>query len=216
MRAGSANGNWKGGISSIRKADDILSLPLPIQAEIKRRILAKIEASKTTTCWNWVGKIFNSNGRARLSLGRNAHIAARIAFVIYKGPTNSLNVLHTCDNILCVNPDHLWLGTSADNSADMVKKGRQAKGNRNGSRLHPERLVRGVNHINHINPERVQGENNGRALLTESQVREIRRKYRPYINNHKPSNQKELAKEFNVGVWVIKGIVHGETWRSVK
>jgi len=38
---------------------------------------------------------------------------------------------------------------------------------------------------------------------------------RPYLKNSKPSNQKELAAEFGVGVHVIQGIVRGQTWRSV-
>lgn len=89
------------------------------------------------------------------------------------------------------------------------------RGDRNGSRTHPERLVRGENHLNHIHPERVQGENNGRAQLTETQVREIKHRYRPYVNNHKPSNSQELANEFGVSKNIISLIGKGKTWRHI-
>jgi hypothetical protein len=54
--------------------------------------------------------------------------------------------LHRCDNPACCNPKHLFTGTVADNAADMVAKGRQAKGARHSSRLHPEALSRGDTH----------------------------------------------------------------------
>jgi DNA-binding transcriptional regulator YiaG len=41
---------------------------------------------------------------------------------------NGLHVLHKCDNRRCINPDHLFLGTVADNSKDKITKGRQCKG----------------------------------------------------------------------------------------
>jgi uncharacterized protein YerC len=77
-------------------------------------------------CWLWMGAT-NSDGYGWFWL--DGHIkAARVAWVLYRGDLpNGLHVLHHCDNPPCVNPDHLFLGTSADNVADMVRKGRASR-----------------------------------------------------------------------------------------
>ena len=82
-------------------------------------------------CWLWIGSdtgeygVFWMNGR---SMG-----AHRVAWLIYRGEIPAgLCVLHNCDTPLCVNPDHLWLGTKGDNKSDCVRKGRHAQGERNG------------------------------------------------------------------------------------
>jgi hypothetical protein len=71
-------------------------------------------------------------------------LASRISYVIFNGCIGDLNVLHSCDNVLCINPKHLWLGTPADNSQDMLNKGREAPQdgeNNNAAKLNNEKVA---------------------------------------------------------------------------
>jgi len=82
--------------------------------------------NKTDNCWYWIGAV---DGRGYGMIGHplmNTTIRAhRIAYQLFKGNVGTLHVLHKCDTKLCVNPDHLFLGTHAANMADMRKKGRR-------------------------------------------------------------------------------------------
>lgn len=112
---------------------------------------------KSSDCWNWVGGIHKGGYGTFWLLGR-ARPAHRVAWVLHNGPIPAHDsyhgncVCHRCDNPRCVNPDHLFLGTNADNMAD-----RNAKG----------RTRRGPNKKN-------QGQSNGFAKLTEADVAFIR------------------------------------------
>lgn len=111
-------------------------------------------------CWEWISS-HRKNGYAIISAktsSGNYLFAHRYSYLLAHGEIpDEMWVLHRCDNRLCVNPAHLFLGTSADNVADKVAKGRQAK-----------------------------GEDSPLAILTEGKVREIRSLY-PEVSSSKLS-----------------------------
>lgn len=82
-------------------------------------------------CWLWIGaKTTRGYGYvSHYCEGKRKQLAAhRISYALHKGPVLDKNVLHKCDNPLCVNPDHLFLGTQEDNMKDMATKGRGRTG----------------------------------------------------------------------------------------
>lgn len=77
----------------------------------------------TPGCWEWLATPGERHGRIWFrGSPRGAH---RVSYELHNGPIPAgLVVRHRCDNGRCVNPDHLELGTKADNSRDMVERGR--------------------------------------------------------------------------------------------
>lgn len=106
------------------------------------RFISKV--NKTNSCWLWIGAKTRGNyGHLRYKKENTwtmirAHI---FSYKYYKGDVGKLHVLHKCDNPLCVNPDHLFLGTPLDNVKDCINKGRRVLGrNRNHNLLNWEKV----------------------------------------------------------------------------
>jgi hypothetical protein len=82
---------------------------------------------KADGCWLWVGP--TTNGYPQFGMNGVQVRAHRHSWEMVNGPmANDLFACHTCDTPLCVNPDHIYAGTPADNVRDMVVRGRANNG----------------------------------------------------------------------------------------
>lgn len=96
-----------------------------------RLFLSKVQQRSPEECWLWTAAV-TGNGYGHFAvgprIGRRFIRAHRFAWKLFRGEIpNGLHVLHRCDNRLCCNPSHLFLGTNVDNVADKVAKNRQAR-----------------------------------------------------------------------------------------
>lgn len=122
--------------------------------EIKKRkkLIQRIEDRifySPDGCWYWIGALWSHSGRGRIQVWGKSRIAYRVIYQLQKGSIPEGKMLcHRCDNPVCVNPDHLFVGTAKDNFDDFINKGK----------------IRPV----------FRGEKNGSAKLSDKDVLEIR------------------------------------------
>lgn len=129
------------------------------------RFMKKVKKSNNG-CWLWTGAksrygYFKSCGKSE-----RAH---RYSWILFRGDIpDGMFVLHKCDNPLCVNPDHLFLGTQTDNMRDAQTKGRLVR-----PVCPKESLARGIANGMNTHPGILAGEKNGMSVLSDKQRREI-------------------------------------------
>jgi transcriptional regulator with XRE-family HTH domain len=121
---------------------------VPVRRQIRRKVPAEErfwpKVQKTETCWLWMGgKTLGGYGVFRYNDRQEG--AHRVSWqMAHKEPIpERLQVLHSCDVRLCVNPDHLWLGTQSDNIQDCLAKGRlrPAYGERAGTARYSDQTL---------------------------------------------------------------------------
>jgi len=167
---------------------------MPVQRNTPAIFWSKVDTSGA--CWLWQGHR-ESHGYGVFHFQGKPQRAHRLAWLFTHGDLPAdMVILHRCDNPSCVRPDHLALGTHQDNIADKVAKDRQARGDANGARRHPE--------------TRARGERGGTARLTAPQVREIR-----HLLATKQATQTALATTYGVHQTTISLIACGKKWRHL-
>ena len=142
-------------------------------------------------CWLWIGA---NNGRyGTIKNNGKTALAHRVSWELHNGQVPEIEcsdfrgtcVLHFCDNMICVNPAHLFLGTHKDNIQDKVNKGR-------------------------CSSTAIKGESHGSAKLNDNAVRQIR-KYHAAGG----CTQNWLAQVYGVNPQTISKVVNNKSWTHI-
>lgn len=155
------------------------------------RLLSKTLRS-SQGCLEWTGAI-GKGGYGNFWWKGTHFNAHRASWILQRGEiAEGLKVCHRCDNRLCIDVEHLFLGTQSENMADMVSKGRHG----NCATHKPELLAR--------------GEGNAASKLTEVDILSIRNSF-----SGRRGELTDLARKYKVCISTVKKIVEKRTWTHV-
>lgn len=156
--------------------------PIPIEIRFWNYVE---KSSGANGCWEWTAYKASDGGGMIYTGSRNAARAYRVSWELHNGPIpEGMEVCHRCDNRGCVRPDHLFIGTHADNMRDAIRKGRLS-------------IV--------LPGNTAYGESSSRSILTLDQVRQI---------VASKESKSELAKKFGVHPETIYHARSGKTWKK--
>lgn len=185
--------------------------PPALTAKDRERFWSHVDRSDPDGCWPWTrGR--DKDGYGKFKAQRRHFRAHRVAVFLVTGKWTEVG-MHCCDNPPCCHVDekHAQPGTRAENTADMVRKGRGAVGELNARYTHPENTARGLRQGMHTHPEkRCRGEKNGFAKLTDDDVRVIR-----VLRAEDGQAYQTIADSFGVVKTTIARILTGRGWRHV-
>jgi hypothetical protein len=108
-----------------------------------------LKVKKTDTCWLWTACV-DKEGYGNFGIDGSNYRANRVSYAIQYGDPRESQVCHSCDNPTCVNPSHLWTGTTQDNSHDRDQKGRQAHGDNVNTAVLTEKDVKAIRRSNEL------------------------------------------------------------------
>lgn len=104
------------------------NLEVRVDMEIMDKILSKIKVNESNNCWIWQGATQKGRDtRPTMNFNKKRWYVYRVVYSLKIGviPKDML-ICHKCDNGMCINPDHLFLGTYKDNAQDSLNKGRHS------------------------------------------------------------------------------------------
>jgi hypothetical protein len=116
---------WKHHNRSIKYGDPLAGPQYYGNLSPQERFMKYVDKTAKNGCWHWIGAIDKGYGKFRID-DKNVY-AHRASVLFFHKPNvdfSKLLVCHKCDNTMCVNPDHLFLGTHQDNVDDKMQKGR--------------------------------------------------------------------------------------------
>lgn len=163
-----------------------------MKKELERLRAALVHRTRKTKsdCWEWTGPKFG-DGYGNCGSGFPFQRAHRTSYLLHNGEiTQGLYVLHKCDNPLCINPNHLYLGDAKQNAKDAIERGQ-----------HPVGPNKKKGHV---------GEKNLKAKLSEKDVLDIRKRYIP-----RKVSTYMLAKEYGVHRKTIQRLINKENWSHI-
>lgn len=138
-------------------------------------------------CWEWTA-VRLPKGYGQFHVAGKTVLAHRFAYELYFGSiAPGIVVCHRCDNPPCVNPAHLFAGTTSDNQRDKVAKGRAVS-----------------------NGPKIKGEGNGRARLSAEDVVAIRA-----LHAATGESAARIADRYGISPTAARKIVVRETWKHV-
>lgn len=112
-----------------------------ISPEQVERFWSRVDIKGDDDCWEWT-RSRSPKGYGRIDLNNTSYRAHRVSYYLEHGVEPDKMVLHSCDNPACVNPAHLSTGTAAENSRQMVDRGRSCRGAKNWkSKLTREQVI---------------------------------------------------------------------------
>ncbi len=161
-------------------------------ASLIERIEANSIPEPNSGCWLWLKYVMPTTGYGQVTVSAGyVELAHRAAFLAFRGGIpDDMFVCHKCDNRVCVNPEHLFLGTHADNMADMDRKGRRRA-------VGPEKALRGTKHPHH--------------KLSAEQVLALRERWLERKVSGRIFFQEE-AEELQVSESLVKKIIYRKNW----
>jgi hypothetical protein len=145
--------------------------------------LNKVVLDCWSDCWLWCGALDQSGYGLTAGVLHRAH---QLSYELFKGPIPpGLKVLHRCDVRNCVNPEHLWVGTQAENVRDMIQKGRKSL----------------------VGPK---GESNFNAVLTKEKVLKLRED-----RKNTGLSYRKLGKLYGVTTMTAYRACSGQNWGHI-